>query len=405
MNYAVTMLIALIAAFIATPIVKKIAFTIGAVDIPKDSRRMHNDPIALLGGMAIIAGFLVALFYNILAGAIPPDRTVAGILTGILILLVCGFLDDRFTLSWKKKAAFQFAAAISYIIISDQQIDFFTNPFVFDDVIELAPWIAWPLTILWIVGITNAINFIDGLDGLAAGVSCISALSLFFVSLLSQNAMEGPAAPLMMAALAGAAMGFLPFNFNPAKIFMGETGAAFLGFTLAVVSVQGMLKSYAMISLAIPVMIIGLPIFDVAFAIIRRVLKHSSPASSDSSHLHHKLISMGLSQRQSVVLLYITSGVLGLCGFIFANKNYISAVILLVLLPVFVFAYAKYLVGDKPAPKDGGADPGDTGGIRTADPEHTEESPADDNIHDIRSAMPIAASADALADGRLKEEA
>jgi len=400
MNYAVTMLIALIVAFIATPIVKKIAFTIGAVDIPKDSRRMHSDPIALLGGMAIIAGFLAALFYNILAGAIPPDRTVAGILAGILILLVCGFLDDRYKLSWKKKAAFQFAAAIAYIVISDQLIDFFTNPFVFDDVIELAPWIAWPLTILWIVGITNAINFIDGLDGLAAGVSCISALSLFFVSLLSQNAMEGPAAPLMMAALAGAAMGFLPFNFNPAKIFMGETGAAFLGFTLAVVSVQGMLKSYAMISLAIPILIIGLPIFDVAFAIIRRVLKHSSPASSDSSHLHHKLISMGLTQRQSVVLLYITSGVLGLCGFIFANKNYISAVILLVLLPVFVFAYAKYLVGDKSAPGNG-AGPEESDAMSAADTGHDAETAVDDNINDIRGAVPIRAPVD----GRLKEEA
>ena len=354
MNYAVTMLIALIVAFISTPLVKKLAFKLGAIDIPKDDRRMHNAPIALLGGAAIVAGFLVALFYNIAMGAILPDRSVAGLLAGIFVLLICGFLDDRFVLKWKIKALFQLTAAILYIVISDQQIDFFTNPFVYDEVIELVPIIAWPLTIFWIVGITNAINYIDGLDGLAAGVSCISALSLFFVSILSLNVSESPAAPLLTAALAGAALGFLPFNFNPAKIFMGETGAAFLGFTLAVISVQGMLKSYAMISLAIPVLIIGFPIFDVAFATIRRIANKTSPATSDASHLHHKLIRMGLSQRQSVVLLYITSAVLGLCGFIFANKNYISAVILLVLLPVFVFAFAKYLVGDKSDAKNAG---------------------------------------------------
>jgi len=359
MNYAVTILIALIVAFITTPAVKKIAFKLGVISVPKDARRVHKEPIALLGGVAIAAGFLVALLYNILVDAIRPDRTVAGMMAGIAIILLYSVLDDRYSLSWKKKGLFQIAAAFVFVIISGQQIDFLTNPFVFDEVLELSPFIAWPLSILWIVGITNAINFIDGLDGLAAGVSSISALSLFFVSLLSQELMESPAAPLMMAALAGAALGFLPFNFNPAKIFMGETGAAFLGFTLAVVSIQGMLKSYAVISLAIPVLIIGLPIFDVAFAIVRRIAKKASPAGADFSHIHHKLINMGLTQRQSVVLLYITSAVLGLCGFIFANKNYISAAILLILLPVFVFAYAKYLVGDKAKPiaaeaKEGG---------------------------------------------------
>ena len=386
MNYAVTMLIALIVAFISTPLVKKLAFKLGAVDIPKDERRMHKTPIALLGGAAIVFGFLIALLYNIAAGAILPDRSVAGMLAGIFILLICGFLDDRFVLSWKVKALFQFAAAITYIIISDQQIDFLTNPFVYDEVIDLIPLIAWPLTIFWIVGITNAINYIDGLDGLAAGVSCISALSLFFVSILSQGISENPAAPLLTAALAGAALGFLPFNFNPAKIFMGETGAAFLGFTLAVISIQGMLKSYAVISLAIPVLIIGFPIFDFAFATIRRIANKTSPACSDASHLHHKLIRMGLSQRQSVVLLYITSAVLGLCGFIFANKNYISAVILLILLPVFVFAYAKYLVGDKQNPKNPGGAGADADTALSAENKPENTKPAISNRVDGRKA-------------------
>ena len=359
MDYAVTMLIALFVAFISTPLIKKLAFRLGAVSVPKDERRMHSKPIALLGGAAIIIGFLVALFYNMAVGYIAPDRSVAGLLIGIAILLACGYADDRYTLPWKIKALFQLAAAVSYVVISDLQIDFLTNPFVSDEVILFSPYIAWPLTILWIVGLTNAINFIDGLDGLAAGVSSISALSLLFVSIWSHNAQENPAAALMMAAIAGAALGFLPFNFSPAKIFMGETGAAFLGFTLSVVSIQGMLKSYAMISIAIPVLIIGLPIFDVAFAIIRRVTSGSSPARADFSHLHHKLINMGLSQRQSVLLLYITSAVLGVCGFVFANKNFFSAVILLVLLPVFVFACANYFIEGKSSRQSGDAESDD----------------------------------------------
>jgi len=361
MKYAITMLIALIVAFVSTPAIKRLAIRLGVISIPKDERRMHKTPIALMGGAAIAIGFIAALIYNIAVGDIMSDRTVAGMLAGIAILLACGYLDDRFVLSWQKKALFQLAAAILYVVISNQQINFFTNPFVFDDVVELSPVIAWPLTILWIAGLTNAINFIDGLDGLAAGVSCISALSLFFVSVWAQTALESPAAPLMMAALAGAALGFLPFNFSPAKIFMGETGAAFLGFTLAVVSIQGMLKSYAMISLAIPVMIIGLPIFDVAFSIFRRLAKKTSPANADFSHLHHKLIGMGLTQRQSVVLLYITSAVLGICGFVFANKAYVSAVILLVLLPVFVFACAKFFLGDRSPRKGAGGETPDDG--------------------------------------------
>ena len=358
MNYAITLLIALIVAFIATPLVNKLAFRLGATGLPKDSRSKLNKPIALIGGLAIIAGFLVALLYNIVSGDIMPDRSVFGMLAGIAVILFYGYLDDRYTLSWKFKAAFQFLAAITYILISDQQIDFLTNPFMPGEVIDFAPYVAWPLTILWIMGITNAINFIDGLDGLAAGVSGISALSLFFVSVISIGEMDSMTAPFLMAALAGAALGFLPFNFNPAKIFMGETGAAFLGFTLAVVSVQGMLKSYAMISLAIPVLIIGLPIFDVAFAIVRRIAKKASPAARDTSHLHHKLISMGLTQKQSVLLLYTASAVLGLCGFIFANKNYISAAVLLILLPIFVFAFAKYLIGDNAEKQAGGGGSG-----------------------------------------------
>jgi UDP-GlcNAc:undecaprenyl-phosphate GlcNAc-1-phosphate transferase len=366
MVYFVALAIALAVSFVMTPVVKKMAFKLGAVDVPKDSRRMHGSPIALLGGVAIIAGFLASLGFGVLSRNIPFDRSVTGLLCGIAVLLVCGYLDDKFTLRPFHKFLFQLLAAILYVWISEMRIDFLTNPFVYDEVIDFSPFVSWPLTVMWIVGITNAINFIDGLDGLAAGVSCISAISLFFISMSAMPITGNAMAPILTAALAGAALGFLPFNFNPAKIFMGETGAAFLGFTLAAVSVQGMLKSYAAISLAIPVLIIGLPIFDVAFAVLRRVARGRSPAQADRSHLHHKLIDMGLSQRQSVAVLYVASAVLGLCGVVFANKNYIVAAVLLILLPVLIFAFIKYFAGDRAdgdVKTDGGAKSGGDGKI------------------------------------------
>ncbi|MCL2163430.1 MAG: undecaprenyl/decaprenyl-phosphate alpha-N-acetylglucosaminyl 1-phosphate transferase [Oscillospiraceae bacterium] len=347
MEYVITVLIALFVTFISTPIVKRLAIKLGAVDIPEDGRRMHKNPVALLGGLAIIVGFYAAVFYNIADGVLFFNRHLTGLSAGVLIIIICGLLDDRFCLNAKQKFLFQVAAAIVYVLISESRISFLTNPFNTENMFDLGPYLAWPLTIIWIVGITNAINFVDGLDGLAAGISCISAISLFFVSTSGAVILEGSFTPILMAAIAGAAMGFLPFNFNPAKIFMGETGAAFLGFVLATVSVDGLVKSYAALSLAIPVLIIGLPIFDVIFAVIRRLAKGKSPATADRNHLHHKLIDMGLTQKQSVFILYIASAVLGLCSFIFANKNIMSAVIILILLPVFMFACIRYFTAER----------------------------------------------------------
>ena len=356
MDYLITALLALFVSFISTPTVKKVAFKLKVVDIPRDGRRIHKDPVALLGGFAIVLGFIVAVSFSVISGAIHFNKQLIGMLLGVLIILVCGFLDDKYALKPLPKLMFQLAAAIVYMLISDVQIDFLTNPFNADNMIDFHPILSWAFTIIWIVGITNAINFIDGLDGLAVGVSCISAVSLLFVSISGAVSSDNAITPVLMAAIAGAALGFLPFNFNPAKIFMGETGAAFLGFVLATTSVGGLLKSYAAMSLAIPILIIGLPIFDVAFAIIRRLAKGKSPAIPDRSHLHHKLIDMGLTQKQSVVILYITSAVLGLCSFIFANKNILSAVILLILLPVFVLACVKYFTAERVKENESGND-------------------------------------------------
>lgn len=346
-EYLITFVLAFLVAFSATPIVRNLAFKIGAVDVPKDERRMHNKPIALIGGIAIITGFIVALGFDLITttNLITPGRELLGLLTGIAIVLVCGVLDDTRVLSAKVKLAFQFAAAISVVLISGTRIATLTNPFSSSAYIELSEFISYPLTILWIVGITNAINLLDGLDGLAAGVSSISTLSLFIVTLLRTDLEPSIAiyTAVITAALAGSTLGFLPFNFNPAKIFMGETGSAFLGFTLGVISIQGTLKSYAAISIAIPLLVLGLPLFDTIFAIIRRIISGKPVTQADRGHLHHKLIDMGLSQKQSVVIMYTASAALGLCAIVLADRGAISAIILLVSVSVFVIGGSRYM--------------------------------------------------------------
>lgn len=346
-EYLITFILAFIIAFSATPIVRRLAFKVGAVDIPKDERRMHKNPIALMGGAAIITGFIVSLTFDLIttSNLLTPEWELLGLLTGIIVIVIMGVLDDIKTLRSKVKLAFQLAAAISVVLISGTRISVLTNPFGSSPYLELSPYISYPLTILWIVGITNAINLIDGLDGLAAGISSISSLSLFFVSMLMVGLESGIAVytAVITAALAGSTLGFLPFNFNPAKIFMGETGSAFLGFTLGVISIQGTLKSYTAIAIAIPLLVLGLPLFDTLFAIIRRIGTGKPIMQADRGHLHHKLIDMGLSQRQSVVIMYTASGALGLSAIVLADRGAISAIILLLAVSVFVIGGARYM--------------------------------------------------------------
>lgn len=346
-EYLITFVLAFIVAFSATPIVRKLAFKIGAVDIPKDNRRMHTRPMALMGGAAIIMGFIVSLAFDLVTttNLITPGRELLGLLTGIAIIAACGVIDDIKKIRARVKLSFQLAAAISVVLISGTKISVLSNPFGPAEYIRLSSFVSYSLTILWIVGITNAINFIDGLDGLAAGVSSISTLSLFIVTLLRTDlgASVVVYTAVVTAALAGSTLGFLPYNFNPAKIFMGETGSAFLGFTLGVISIQGTLKSYAAISIAIPLLVLGLPLFDTLTSIVRRVKSGQSIAKADRGHLHHKLIDMGLSQRQSVVIMYTASGALGLCAIVLADRGALSAIILLTAMSVFIVGGAKYM--------------------------------------------------------------
>ena len=295
-------LVAAVISFFSTPVVKVFAHRVGAMDVPKDGRRMHKVPIPRLGGLAIFFGFI---FSVLLFGQI--DAQAKGVLLGSVIIIVLGVIDDIVSLNALLKFCVQICAAL-IPVLSGVRIEFLSNPNIFSDSIYFSlGYFSIPFTILWIVGITNAVNLIDGLDGLAVGVSSIASLSLFIVAMLVSE----PFVAIVMAALAGGCIGFMPYNLNPAKIFMGDTGAMFLGYILAVVSIQGLFKFYAVISFAVPFLILGLPIFDTGFAIMRRIVSGKNPMQADRGHVHHRLIDMGFNQKQSVAILYAMSGATG----------------------------------------------------------------------------------------------
>lgn len=315
-------------AFVTTPLVKSFAHKIGAIDVPKDNRRMHKVPIPRLGGLAIFLGFFCAVlvFADI-------DNEMRGILIGAVIIVVLGVIDDVMALSAKLKFVVQIGAALVPVLCG-VQIDIFSNFFGGDSFINLG-FLSIPVTVIWIVAITNAVNLIDGLDGLACGVSSIACFSLLIIAI----AVKEPATAIIIAALAGSCIGFLPYNLNPAKIFMGDTGATFLGFILATISVQGLFKFYTVVSFAVPFLILGLPIFDTTLAIIRRVASGRSPMQADRGHFHHKLIDMGFSQKQTVAILYALSAILGMTAVVLTTTGTAKALMLiLAALVVCLFA-------------------------------------------------------------------
>ena len=319
-------ILALAISFACTPAVRMLAIKIKAVDVPKDNRRMHKVPIPRMGGLAIFAGFLVSVLFFV-----PLGTEFRSILIGALILVVLGIIDDIVALKPKTKFAGQIIAAL-IPALSGVSIHGIVNPFVPGQYSTLGIF-SIPLTVIWIVGITNAVNFIDGLDGLACGVSAIATVTMFIIAVLFGETYIA----LMMAALAGACLGFLPYNMNPAKIFMGDTGSMFLGYILATVSIQGLFKFYAVISFAVPFILMGLPIFDTGFAIVRRLLKGQSPLQADRGHVHHRLIDLGFDQKQSVAILYAFSALMGLTAVILARTNESKLIILAIAVLVCFF--------------------------------------------------------------------
>lgn len=328
------LLVALVVSFLTTPVVKSFAYKVGAIDIPKDARRMHKEPIPRLGGLAIFMGFMVSILLFV---QIQGNRQMQSILLGAVIIVVLGVVDDIMALSAGIKFVIQIIAAL-IPALNGVTIKALSNPNIFsDNLYWVLGWLSIPITVIWIVGITNAVNLIDGLDGLANGVSAISATTVLVIALLAAEAQVA----IVMAALVGACVGFMPYNLNPAKMFMGDTGATFLGFILATMSIQGLFKFYAVISFAVPFLILGLPIFDTAFAMIRRIMHGQSPMHADRGHIHHRLIDMGLNQKQAVATLYVISAILGLSAVVLTTGGEQKAMMLFAALCIVAVVAAR----------------------------------------------------------------
>lgn len=331
-SVVLALIVAMLVSFLMSPVVKNFAYKVGAIDVPKDARRMHKIPIPRLGGLAIFLGFLTSILVFT-----PVTPQLKSILLGAVIIVVLGVVDDITPLPAKLKFVVQIVAALipaTHGVV----IQAISNPNVFSD---NPYWIlggfSIPITVLWIVGITNSVNLIDGLDGLANGVSAISATMMLVIALVASESQVA----VVMAALVGACVGFMPYNMNPAKMFMGDTGATFLGYMLATMSIQGLFKFSAIISFVVPFLILGLPIFDTTFAFIRRIAHGQSPMQADRSHIHHRLIDMGLSQKQAVATLYVVSAILGLSAVVLTTGGEQKAMLLFVALCIVAVVAAR----------------------------------------------------------------
>lgn len=353
-NIAIAFLIAFIVAFMATPYTIKIARKVGAVDVPKDKRRMHKKSMPKLGGPAVILGFLVSVIYLLIVmsieGSIDLFSTeqyglkMVGVFLGIIVIAITGIVDDIKTIKPLTKLAGQILAA-GIVVAFGVQIEHLSIPFLYK--IGLSDVFSVILTMIWIVGITNAINLIDGLDGLSSGITLISCISLLIIFTLNDSPVI---AMVLTTALVGALVGFLPYNFAPAKTFIGDTGSNFLGFILAVVSILGVAKTYTAIVIILPVIVLGLPIFDIICAVVRRLVKGKSIKAvfqADKGHLHHKLVNKGFNHKQAVLILYGISAAFGMFAIILFDSGIWKALSFLLMVVASVALGYKNLAKQK----------------------------------------------------------
>lgn len=318
-----TLLICFIVTVLVTPLVKKFAIKIGAIDKP-NYRKVHQKVMARLGGLAIYIGFLAG--FIILQ---PESPYVLPILLGSFIIILTGFLDDMTELSAKWKLFGQILAAV-VVVFGGVRVEFINLPF--EGQLYLG-WFSIPLTLLWIIGITNAINLIDGLDGLAAGVSSIVLITIASLAIFQGDVFVASIGVILL----GSTLGFLIYNFNPAKIFMGDTGALFLGYMISVISLLGF-KNVTVFSLLIPVIILAVPISDTLFAIVRRLVQKKPLSAPDKSHLHHCLLRLGLSHKQTVLAIYAMTAFFGLAAVMLTMSTlWISMMIICVILIAIEF--------------------------------------------------------------------
>lgn len=312
--YYISLIVSCILSLILTPIVRIIALKLNIVDIP-NQRKVHKKPIPRIGGLAIYISFIIGVLLNYRL----LNNHLRGFILGSIIIAICGILDDIYSLSYRTKLLFQTIAA-SVLIYNDIAITAVSLLPTKTSHLYSIGVLSIPLTLLWVIGITNAFNLIDGLDGLACGVSIISSTCLVIIAISTGNA---PVA-LMLCILIGSCLGFLPYNFNPAQIFMGDSGSLFLGFSLAALSIQGTMKYAATLALIIPALVIGLPLYDTITTILRRI-RHKQPIMlPDKGHFHHRWLQIGLTHRQVVLLGYLFNTSLGLIAVYISTNSVLS---------------------------------------------------------------------------------
>ena len=328
MNFILIFITALVLSLAFTPVAIWLAPKIGAVDIPKDARRMHTKPMPRFGGMAIFLGSIIAM-----AIFLGNDHRVLGIILGGICIYALGVFDDLKGSPAKVKLLGQIGCA-SIVFAYGIRIQFITNHFG-DGHSYLVGISGYIITVLWIVGITNTVNLIDGLDGLAAGVSAIASLAIAYTAYI--HGMYEVA--LAMLAIAGGAIGFLPYNFHPAKIFMGDSGSLFLGFMLATLSIMGPVKGATIFATLVPVLVLGIPIFDTAFAILRRIVNKRPIMEADKGHLHHRMMAVGLGQRRTVLMIYGISGIMGTAAILYSRDLFMETIGLVIIAATFIYIY------------------------------------------------------------------
>ena len=344
-DIAIAFILAFVVTFVTTPYMIKLAKKVGAVDIPKDERRAHKKAIPKFGGPAVILGFLISTIYLLIVMSMEHTinlfdfqqywKKLLGFLSGILIISAFCMVDDIKTIKPITKLTGQLIGAI-IVSACGIRIEGITLPFI--NLPEIHEITSVLLTIAWIVIVTNAINLMDGLDGLSSGIAVISAISLMVIFVLNGSALISV---VLITALAGALVGFLPFNFTPAKTFLGDTGSNFLGFSLAVISILGSAKTYTAAVIVLPLIVLGLPIFDTVWAIIRRLIKGKSIKAvfkADKGHLHHRIVAKGFSQKQAVLILYGISAIFGMFAVILCDSGIWKALSFLLIVIVAVAA-------------------------------------------------------------------
>jgi UDP-GlcNAc:undecaprenyl-phosphate GlcNAc-1-phosphate transferase len=319
-----------------TPAVRTVARRWGAFDRALTSRKIHDRPVPRLGGLAIVAAFfapLIALFFvdsDVGHRFYADPLKAGGLFVGGIAVAALGIYDDLRGLGAKEKFLVQFAVAAAMYAVGFR-IDRIANPFGPELILG---WMAIPFTMLWIAGVINAMNLIDGLDGLAGGVALIAVATTGAIALLNGQ----PLMLLFCAALGGAVLGFLFYNFNPASIFMGDTGSMFLGFVLAATSIQTNQKSSTTVAILVPIVALGVPIADTLLAMVRRAVRGVPMFSADRGHIHHRLLDSGLTHRQAVLVIYAACAVLGTSALVIssANSRQTAAFLLVVFVAVFM---------------------------------------------------------------------